>query len=79
MQDELWTEECVCKASAVPQLFSKGDGEQGQPKDPVWLHGTRVVSRARPFSPVLVGVAGSAAGKKGLVSLGHSLLQCGMQ
>ena len=35
MQDELWTEECVCKASAVPQLFSKGDGEQGQPKDPV--------------------------------------------
>ena len=28
-----------------------------------------VVSRARPFFPVLVGVAGSAAGEKGLVSL----------
>ena len=29
--------------------------------------------------PVLVGVAGSVAWKKGLVSLGHSLLQRGMQ
>ena len=29
--------------------------------------------------PVFVGVAGSAAGKKGLVSLGHIPLQRGMQ
>jgi len=45
----------------------------------IMISGLTLVSRARPFSPVLVGVAGSAAGKKGLVSLGHSLLQRGMQ
>jgi len=33
---------------------------------------------SQTFFPVLVGVAGSAAGKKGLVSLGHSLLQRGI-
>ena len=37
-----------------------------------YVHTIRpLVSRARPFFPVLVGVAGSAAGKKGLVSLSH--------
>jgi len=31
------------------------------------------------FFPLLMGVAGSAVGKNGLVSLGHILLQRGMQ
>jgi len=47
--------------------------------DVVIHSGNTLVSRARPFFPVLVGVAGSAAGKKGLVSLGHIPLQRGMQ
>ena len=60
-----------CISEHLISKFFRGS----MPPDPP----SAIVSRARPFFPVLVGVAGSAAGEKGLVSLGHSLLQRGMQ